>query len=131
MKRIMLEEYSGLTGNLYLDLPSPGKHLYRGYTEDETVFYAGIVIFYPGVAEAFFQFEAAPMKYIGTLDVIGTLTNMLIVKHNLRRLQAHAEENRPETIRFLKHLGFKYEGTLRKHGILGGDEDMYAIVRED
>lgn len=59
-----------------------------------------------------------------TLKFIREILN----KANYRRIHTHCLDNE-KTKNFLEHLGFKYEGRMRKYF---GDQDalMYAIVKE-
>ena len=93
----------------------------------ETVFCGGVQGFLPGVGEAWLIFSEHGRGYIAALKTAKELLKYSI-KH-YRRIQATADRN--TNIRFLKHLGFVYEGTLRKYGLNGQTMEMYSIVEED
>lgn len=99
--------------------------------DNDPVFYAGMVIPYPGFGEAWIEYVAPPENYILSFKAIRYLLDKVIAENSLVRVQAHARGNEPKAKRYMEHLGFVYEATLRKHGRDGKDEDIYAIIMED
>jgi len=95
----------------------------------ETVFCGGVQEVMPKVGEAWLIFSEHGRGYVAALKTAKRLLKYSI-KH-FRRIQAAADPSIRENPRFLKHLGFVYEGTLRSYGLNGEDMGMYSIIRED
>lgn len=54
-----------------------------------------------------------------------------IDEYKLHRVQAMVNAGWHLAINMIKHLGFEYEGTLRKFGAGGEDFCMYALIKEN
>ncbi len=103
---------------------------YTGTRNGEIIGCGGIMILWPGVGEAWANF-AAPARQ-SPKDVLFCIRKGLDIiteAYELIRVQALATPTFPESIRFLKHLGFVEEGVLRKYWDDGKDAVMMAKVK--
>lgn len=50
----------------------------------------------------------------------------LIIHHQFRRIEGTAPIGFPAGCRLLEHLGFSFEGVMRKYGTDGADHHLYA-----
>lgn len=48
---------------------------------------------------------------------------------SVRRMQASVNSEHPAAVRWIEHLGFEFEGTLKRYGVNGEDFLMYARVK--
>lgn len=94
----------------------------------EIVCCGGIQEIMPKVGEAWMMFSLTGRKYISAFKVAKDLLRKSKIK--FRRIQATADPVNDIYKRFLEHLGFIYEGTLRRYGVNGQDMRMYSIIRE-
>lgn len=95
-------------------------------SEDGTLAYVGIVIMWPGVAEAWLT--PAPLLYARAKLCIRSLPALIEYvqkKWNLHRIYCYT---RPETLRFAEAVGFQSEGRLYKHAPDGSDLFVCCFV---
>lgn len=97
--------------------------------KDEVVFCGGVQRIMPSVGEAWLMFSPKGREYIGVLKKAKELLGSSM--KSFQRIQAAADSRDSRYSSFLEHLGFTFEGVLRKYGIQGQDMRMYSIVRED
>jgi len=92
---------------------------------------AGVRILWPGCGEAWSIFCDEIVSYKRDALVV-TLNYFwrVIEDFKLRRVQAYVRADVPVAINFVEHLGFKREGLLRKFGLDGEDQYIYAVILE-
>ena len=90
----------------------------------------GLTLFWSGTAEAWLICSQNVRNHIRLLHVCREALAFVRHRHDLKRIQAHVISDHDEAIRFVQHLGFKFEGRLRKYGPRGRDNDMYAWTED-
>jgi hypothetical protein len=103
---------------------------YTGTRNGEIIACGGIMILWPGVGEAWANFGASARK--SPKDILYCIRKGLDIitdAYELIRVQALATPDFPESIRFLKHLGFVEEGYFCKYWEDGRDAVMMAKVK--
>ena len=99
------------------------------FYKTEIVFCGGVQEIMPNVGEAWLMYSVKGRNYINSFKTAKDLLHQ--AKRRFKRIQATADPVNKAYSRFLEHLGFTYEGTLRKYGVNGQDMRMYSIVQED
>lgn len=96
--------------------------------EGRIVACVGIIKMLEGVGQAW----AIYPPDIGTYHIDPQITKIklkeLMIEHNLRRVQATARVDYPAASSYLRYLGFKREGIMKKYEP-DGDAFLYAITR--
>jgi len=96
---------------------------------DAVIILGGVVVIWPGVAEAWSIASDLVKKY--PRDVIHYCRLFLQTQmemQNLRRLQLSVLTSEQVHRRFAEKLGFTDEGIMRKYGTQGEDHNRYARV---
>ena len=122
------KDVASLTG---LDLGQFRGRVYAGVSEGRTIFLCGVEPLLPGVGEAWIVLVPDIHRYIRFYHVVRRLMEYEENRMGLVRLQAHCDEDRPENLRFIAHLGFTPEAVLRKRGLNGKNQYICARVKED
>jgi len=90
---------------------------------------AGITEIRDGVGELWSLFGAEMSRYPKTLVVYSRrIVDAWWNSGDFRRIQALVDDDSQVNRRFIEHLGFSREGTLRRYGPFGQDQNMYARV---
>ena len=100
---------------------------YTGIHNGVVVGIAGVMLFWRGVGEVWLVGSTHLTKC--RIDFHKTVMRglLMVVKGlGMRRLQGIISVNYPDNIKWLKRIGFKYEGTLEKYGADGSDCEMLA-----
>jgi len=98
--------------------------------DGEIVAVGGIVDYWSGVGEMWLMLTKQARKH----DIFGLIAfgaiekkmNELVKSHKLRRVEASVRADFPKAIKFIKALGFQYEGRKRKYTPDGKDLFIYA-----
>jgi hypothetical protein len=107
--------------------------LLRGH--DEPIAIGGICRLWPGVGEGFLVIsETVRMNAYSPLarEIHGTAKAMLDRMTDwldLHRVQMATDNRYPERGHWARHLGFKYEGMMKKYGPDGADYSRWGRVR--
>jgi hypothetical protein len=98
-------------------------------TDDgEIVVCGGVAVYSPGVGEAWMFSSDAILRYpLGTTKLARGVIEDAERTCNLHRVQALCVATVPMAERWLKALGFKYEGLMEKYGV--NKEDYLRYVR--
>jgi len=100
--------------------------------EGEIVAVAGIIVYWPGVAEVWMMLTKKARKKgifgLIAFNAIAKKINDWIVDHKLRRVQAQVRSDFPKALKMIKTLGFKYEGTKKQFSPDGADMQMFARI---
>ena len=83
------------------------------------------------VAELWAIYSPSAAIFPETLRVTKRLIDVLHSYWGYHRLHATVDPRFEETVRFIEHLGFKAEATLKRYGPHGEDRVMYARLEED
>lgn len=104
----------------------------RRISDGKIIACAGVRIIWPGCGEAWALFCDEIVSYKkDSLVITRKYLWRIIEDFKLRRVQAYIRADNPAAINYVEHLGFKREGLLRKFGMEGEDQYIYAIVLED
>jgi len=96
--------------------------LFTGVVRGEIAGCAGLIPLWPGVAEAWMVSTALFTRYPKTIHrgiAAGLAT--LAETMGLHRIQAAVHQEHRVSLRWLRRLGFRLEGTLRRYGPDGAD----------
>jgi len=104
---------------------------FSGFLEGRLVGCGGLVIPWPGMAEAWILLVKDIQKLCVNPAVVRRKLKGLIRKYGLRRVQAPLRADFDAGIKYAKYLGFEYEGCHRKYHRDGTDAYMYAIIKGD
>jgi hypothetical protein len=99
---------------------------------------AGIVIYWPGVGEAWMAITPKGMEYLGTkegfkdaIETIKTAFMKIAVEHDLRRVHAFVPSEDAPAVRWAEGFGLQREGFHRKYMPDGRDCYSLAWIREE
>ena len=98
-----------------------------GLCGGKVIFCCGIVIFRPGLGEAWSVVCLEIRDYSGAFREIRRVFEKGIVDYGLHRVESHVRADDVVSVRFNKHLGFRIEGLCRKWGPDG--EDYFLMGR--
>ncbi len=90
--------------------------------EGQIIASAGIMLIFPSVGSAcgWGYFSDLVHKYpLATHKTMKKMLNVLEKKHGLKRLQADCVKGFDRAVKWLEHLGFEYEGEMRRYGPSG------------
>lgn len=103
---------------------------YSAFCGEQFIGAAGIVIGYPGVGEGWAvvpQTTGADRQHAAYFHRhVARLIPLLAETHKIRRLQVLVRDEFSISKRWIRKLGFEYESTLVKAGVLGEDLCMYV-----
>ena len=101
---------------------------YTGYIDGNVFAIGGLNILWKGVGEVWvIGSPTIPSQRFSYVKIVKFYLKYFQEKYKLRRVQAQVIEEHDMLHRFVKHMGFTYEGTL--HNYCGGNMNncMYAI----
>lgn len=100
--------------------------------DGQPVMSAGVVIYWPGVGEAWMHLSPWFHSHVKTAyrEVRDILRQIIVTKH-LRRVQCPIHAEMEKNMNFVEHLGFQIEGILHRWGPEGGDYIAYAMVARE
>ena len=102
---------------------------YTMIIDDQLVACGGVTLLGWRRGEAWILLSPLFSKYPkSTYVTVKASLDGMIEDNNLRRVQAIVNPEFPAHSRFLKHLGFEYEGTLRSYGINAEDLFMFGRI---
>jgi hypothetical protein len=111
-------------------IPFPHKKMIIGETADKKeVFLIGVAGMSPGVGEVWITLK--DKKKIAIPQAVRDGIEYCMSRWGYYRLQATAPEKDKRSVRFIEHLGFEKEGSLRQGAPDRSDMLIYAKVRED
>jgi hypothetical protein len=97
---------------------------------DEIVFCGGVVLIGWNRGEAWTLMSKLFYKYPKTcFKICRDQLNKIIKEHGLLRVQALVDPKLYGGSSFMEHLGFEYEGLLRKYGPCSEDMIMYGRIK--
>ncbi len=138
MKKIQIEkiDYEKLC-SLPLDNIMSGildKHkisgeIYLGSHKGKTIFIMGLQALITNKAEAWIYLM--DKSFISAPHIIKDFLYERIKKGGYTRVQAFGDTEEEDSNRFIKWLGFEFEGTVRSYGFLGEDYHVYSIIRRE
>lgn len=118
---ILTERYG-----LFLKQSGPA---FTAWVDGEPAGAAGLVLIWPGVASAWAVLGREIIAHPMTLHrKIVHGIGMLREEHNLHRIQADVSEDNATAIRWIRRLGFAYEGRMPGYGPNGENYERYAIT---
>jgi RimJ/RimL family protein N-acetyltransferase len=121
------DEYAREQGEIFLKR-GPA---YSGIEDGKVIGSAGLMILWPGVAQAWILFstDVENMKKF-VYEIVSKYLVTIFCEHELRRVQAHCKADHPMAVKFLEQMGFTRECLMRKYGIDGSDHYLYSFVRD-
>ena len=110
----------------------PDDNCYTAIFQDEIVGVGGLVIHWPGVAEAWLILTANCKKGglhgVIALRAIRDKLEELLKENNIRRVQSTIRTDFPIAIEMIEFLGFEREGLLREYCPDRSDAYRYARI---
>ena len=104
---------------------------YAGFLDQKLLGCGGYASPWPGVAEVWFwetpEVHANP---VATHNLIRRGLKYMEQEKGMNRISCEVLVGNARAERWVKLLGFKHEGTMRKRGPNGSDFELYAKVRE-
>ena len=117
----------------YPVLPIPA-HSYTCVYEDEIVAVGGIKMYFEGVGESWIIMTEHSKRHgvyaLMACRAIENRLNELIEELNLRRVEANVRADFPTAIRFVKALGFEFDGERKKWFPGNISAMLYSKTRE-
>lgn len=104
----------------------------KGFTviyESKMVACAGIITIMKGVGLAWALYPLDIGNYHIDPRIAKDKLKEIMIKHNFRRVQATVRADFPAGKSYLRYMGFKREGTMKKYEPDGTDSFLYAITR--
>lgn len=101
---------------------------------DETGHILGVITLLPKHKDAIHasMFMARPIQEEFDKDICVTLKNIVKnISQRYRRISADGRTSNEKVIRFIKWLGFREEGIMRRYGWHGEDFTLFSITREN
>ena len=103
---------------------------YTGEVAEVPVFCCGISMYWAGHAEVWLIMGKPENQYIGCVDKMRDLLELVIQRHQLFRISAHCDVENAPAIRLVEHLGFVREATLRSYGPKRETYHLYGRIIE-
>jgi len=88
----------------------------------------GFRLHWPGVFEAWLSSKTYKDFYANRFQAYRFIRTR-IEKLEARRIQATIVTDQPTHVNLIRHLGFKYEATMRKYGPDGKDYYLFALIK--
>ena len=103
----------------------------RRISDGKIIACAGVRILWPGCGEAWAIFCNEIHRHkIEIHKNITAYLKIIINDFKLRRIQAYVRADVPVAVDYIEHMGFEREGLLRKFGLDGEDQYIYAMILE-
>jgi RimJ/RimL family protein N-acetyltransferase len=103
---------------------------YTGYVNDKPIGCGGVVILWDGVGEVWLIVSREVESHkVQAVKVLKRMCEIILLKHELRRIQAIIRTDFPQAVKLVESLGFEREGTLRNYCPDGQDSYMYARLK--
>lgn len=109
-----------------------GHPAWTAYDDDTILGCGGIAILWKGVALSWMWLnpELVEKRPLWFHKTVKAKLQELIIEHNLRRIQCTVDEGFVMGNKWIKLLGFKEEGRMRKYGPNGETYILYALITE-
>ena len=114
----------------YMEVPND--HCFTAIFQDKIVGVGGLVIHWPGMAEAWLMLTNACRKdtAFGLVALFAIKDKMeeLLKENNIRRAQAVARVDFPKAIKMIESFGFKKESRMEQYCMDGSDAWRYVRI---
>ena len=99
--------------------------------EGRIVFFGGLTLFWPGVAEAWSVMSDLVEEYpLAVVREIRRRVQEGFDRHGLRRIQAIIADDNPRAVKLMRMAGFEVEGILRGYSPDGKDCFILGRLKE-
>lgn len=130
-RAVGLTSLSGMTSARAGLLYERGGPAFTGLVDGEVGGCAGVVLFWPGVGEAWAVLTETGREHpVQATELVRTGLRTVIDGMRLRRVQADVSADFLPGHRWIRLLGFSYEGTMPRYGPNGEDFVRYVMFPE-
>lgn len=99
---------------------------YSAFVGNQVIACAGIVEIWTGRAQVWSLLSDQMPQYRKTIH---RAVQQFLAGYRVRRLECIVDPRSAAAVRWARHLGFKYESTMRRY--TPGGEDQFMMVREE
>jgi RimJ/RimL family protein N-acetyltransferase len=101
------------------------------FVDGEPIAIGGLVIYWPGVGESWLILSKKANDHKTEITrCIRRIVKQFVTENKLHRLQVNVRTDFPQARKLVEHLGFVYEGTLKRYTPNGVDCWMFAKTRK-